>query len=137
MGKWHECYTSRACNTSRLWMRGTASNASRADCKLLFLLLPCSSPAARCLQVWAELADGSCRWRQTGGEIKLLALKVPRDLPTKQLAVVIEPYSLKGGWFNGGVSSRYNELGVRMSWAASKACGAATHAVAVGTHCAL
>ncbi len=23
------------------------------------------------MQVWAELADGSCRWRQTGGEVKV------------------------------------------------------------------
>ena len=26
-------------------------------------------------QVWAEMADGSCRWRQTGSEIKVIALK--------------------------------------------------------------
>jgi hypothetical protein len=46
--------------------------------------------------VWAELADGSCRWRQTGGEVKVLALKVPSDLPPRQLGVDIQPYSLKG-----------------------------------------
>ena len=27
-------------------------------------------------EVWAELADGSCRWRQTGSEIKIICLKV-------------------------------------------------------------
>ena len=27
-------------------------------------------------EVWAELADGSCRWRQTGSEIKVICLKV-------------------------------------------------------------
>lgn len=27
-------------------------------------------------EVWAELADGSCRWRQTGSEVKVIALKV-------------------------------------------------------------
>jgi hypothetical protein len=58
---------------------------------------PAAPLLPRCLQVWAELADGSCRWRQTGGEVKVLALRVPKDLPTKQLAVAIEPYSLKGG----------------------------------------
>ena len=30
-------------------------------------------------EVWAELADGSCRWRQTGSEIKIICLKVPLD----------------------------------------------------------
>ena len=47
-------------------------------------------------QVWAELADGSCRWRQTGGEVKVVALRVPPELPNRQLAVDIQPYSLKG-----------------------------------------
>ena len=47
-------------------------------------------------QVWAELADGSCRWRQTGGEVKVLALRVPPQLPSKHLAVDLQPYSLKG-----------------------------------------
>ncbi|KAL4437013.1 hypothetical protein ABPG75_004152 [Micractinium tetrahymenae] len=46
-------------------------------------------------EVWTELADGSCRWRQTGGEVKVLALRVPRDLPSRQLAVDIQPYSIK------------------------------------------
>ena len=26
-------------------------------------------------EVWAEHADGSCRWRQTGSEVKIIALK--------------------------------------------------------------
>ncbi len=26
--------------------------------------------------MWAELADGSCRWRQTGSEVKVICLKV-------------------------------------------------------------
>ena len=35
-------------------------------------------------EVWAELADGSCRWRQTGSEIKVICLKVhyPSVLPS-------------------------------------------------------
>ena len=56
---------------------------------------PLPPPLPAC-QVWAELADGSCRWRQTGGEVKVLALRVPTDLPTRRLAVDIQPYSLKG-----------------------------------------
>lgn len=31
-------------------------------------------------EVWAELADGSCRWRQTSSEVKVIALQV-RLLP--------------------------------------------------------
>ncbi len=27
-------------------------------------------------EAWAQLADGFCRWRQTGSEVKLIALKV-------------------------------------------------------------
>ena len=27
-------------------------------------------------EVWAEHSDGSCRWRQTGSEVKVIALKV-------------------------------------------------------------
>ena len=52
------------------------------------------------LQVWTELADGSCRWRQTGSEIKVMVLRVPQQLPAKQLEVTIEPLFLRG---EGGV----------------------------------
>lgn len=31
-------------------------------------------------EAWAELADGSCRWRQTGSEVKVVALKVRAGL---------------------------------------------------------
>ena len=27
-------------------------------------------------EVWAEMADGSCRWRQSGSEVKVIALQV-------------------------------------------------------------
>lgn len=27
-------------------------------------------------EIWAQMADGSCRWRQSGSEIKVIALKV-------------------------------------------------------------
>ena len=51
--------------------------------------------AAR-LQAWAEMADGSCRWRQTGSEVKVIALKVPADLPPRLLQVTIAPHHIKG-----------------------------------------
>ncbi|KAL4533791.1 hypothetical protein Ndes2437B_g03116 [Nannochloris sp. 'desiccata'] len=46
-------------------------------------------------EVWVELADGSCRWRQTAGEIRIIALKVPSDLAPRQLKVDISPYHVK------------------------------------------
>ncbi|GAB4817977.1 hypothetical protein N2152v2_005023 [Parachlorella kessleri] len=46
-------------------------------------------------EVWTELADGSCRWRQTGSEIKIMVLRVPQQLPAKQLEVTLEPLFLK------------------------------------------
>lgn len=32
--------------------------------------------AERPEEVWAQHSDGSCRWRQTGSELKVIALKV-------------------------------------------------------------
>jgi hypothetical protein len=52
------------------------------------------TPAAEAA-AWAELADGSCRWRQSAGEVKVIALKVPRDLPARELEVEIRPFSLR------------------------------------------
>jgi tetratricopeptide (TPR) repeat protein len=46
-------------------------------------------------ETWVELADGSCRWRQTGGEIKVLALRVPQGLPPRELGVNFEPFGLR------------------------------------------
>lgn len=51
--------------------------------------------AAECPgDTWVEVADGSCRWRQTGSEVRVLALKVPTDLPPRDLDVQIAPFSL-------------------------------------------
>ena len=46
-------------------------------------------------EVWVELADGSCRWRQTAGEVRVLALKVPHSLSPRELQVDISPYHVK------------------------------------------
>lgn len=54
------------------------------------------------VQVWTELLDRSCRWRQTGSEVKVQALRVPQEMPAKQLQVTIEPLYIRGeraeGW---------------------------------------
>ena len=46
-------------------------------------------------EVWAELADGSCRWRQTGSEIKVICLKVPEDVAAKELDVSLQPFNIR------------------------------------------
>ena len=46
-------------------------------------------------EVWAELADGSCRWRQTGSEIKAICLKVPEDVAAKELDVSLQPFNIR------------------------------------------
>lgn len=47
-------------------------------------------------EVWAEVGDGSCRWRQTASEVTLLCLGVPPHTPAKQLQVNLDPYFIKG-----------------------------------------
>ncbi|KAL0049465.1 hypothetical protein WJX82_003033 [Trebouxia sp. C0006] len=46
-------------------------------------------------EVWAEVGDGSCRWRQTASEVTLLCLGVPPHTPAKQLQVTLDPYFIK------------------------------------------
>ena len=46
-------------------------------------------------ETWIQLADGSCRWRQSGSEIKIIALRVPSDLAPKMIDVKFEPYELR------------------------------------------
>lgn len=38
-------------------------------------------------EVWVEICDGSCRWRQSSSEVKLIVLKVPQNLSPKDLHV--------------------------------------------------
>ena len=46
-------------------------------------------------QVWAEMADGSCRWRQTGSELKVIALRVPAEVAPRDVTVDFQPFSLR------------------------------------------
>jgi hypothetical protein len=56
-------------------------------------------------EVWAEICDDNdndiagsgrcCRWTQTGGEVKVIAVNVPSDLPPRHLHVTFQPYSLQ------------------------------------------
>jgi len=40
-------------------------------------------------ETWAELADGSCRWRQSASEVAVIAMRVPPSLRPRHLAVSI------------------------------------------------
>jgi hypothetical protein len=46
-------------------------------------------------QVWAELRDGSCRWRQSAGEVAIIALRVPPDARKHQLEVSIDLHHIR------------------------------------------
>ena len=47
-------------------------------------------------EVWAQLADGTCRWRQTSSQLTIVCLKVQPGTPAKQLQVTLDPYFIKG-----------------------------------------
>ncbi|GAX82303.1 hypothetical protein CEUSTIGMA_g9732.t1 [Chlamydomonas eustigma] len=51
--------------------------------------LPCSRR-----QVWCQISDGSCRWRQSSSEIQLLVLQIPSERKAKHLEVVLGPHRL-------------------------------------------
>ncbi|KXZ43994.1 hypothetical protein GPECTOR_75g717 [Gonium pectorale] len=44
--------------------------------------------------VWAEPEGGGFRWRQSAGEVHLIATRVPHGLPASQLLVEVRPRSL-------------------------------------------
>jgi hypothetical protein len=48
-------------------------------------------------ETWVELSDGSCRWRQSSSEIKLIVLSVPSDTPSKEICIQFEPYNIVVG----------------------------------------
>lgn len=45
-------------------------------------------------EAWAQLADGTCRWRQSAGEVRVIVAAVPSGLPARRLHVDIQPYWL-------------------------------------------
>lgn len=52
--------------------------------------------------VWVQPSDGCCRWRQSGGWLDVLTLKVPPGVPTAQLEVAIEMFRLTVRRRDGG-----------------------------------
>lgn len=53
--------------------------------------------------VWAEISDGSCRWRQSTQEVSIICLRVPPELTKRDLVVKIEMRSLYVGSKDGEV----------------------------------
>ena len=45
--------------------------------------------------VWAQLRDGSCRWRQSAGEVAIIALSVPPGARKHQLDVCIDLHHIR------------------------------------------
>ena len=66
-------------------------------------------PASRREQVWAEMADGSCRWRQTGSEVKIIALRVPPTVSPADVVVDFDPYHLRGEDLDPNVEPNHQE----------------------------
>lgn len=64
------------------------------DCEWLLACRVYYSSQEKPEEVWAELADGSCRWRQTGSEIKVICLKVVCARPS------LSPSLMKAGLGN-------------------------------------
>lgn len=46
-------------------------------------------------EVWAEIMDGSCRWRQSSSEVAIIALRVPPGMRKCDLDVTIDLHSIR------------------------------------------
>lgn len=46
-------------------------------------------------EVWAELKDGSCRWRQSASEVAIIALRVPDNAFKQRLDVVVDLHHIR------------------------------------------
>lgn len=46
-------------------------------------------------EVWVELKDGSCRWRQSASEVAIIALHVPRNACKQELDVMVDLHRLR------------------------------------------
>jgi len=46
-------------------------------------------------EVWAEMSDGTCAWRQSGDEVALMCLKVPKGAVRSDLEVTVEMRYIK------------------------------------------
>jgi hypothetical protein len=46
-------------------------------------------------EVWAELLDGSCRWRQSASEVAVIATRVPAEMRKRDLDVTIDLHRIR------------------------------------------
>ena len=57
-------------------IKGDGSAPDRADKHPFCMSRVFYDASERPEELWAQLADGSCRWRQSGSEVKVVALRV-------------------------------------------------------------
>ncbi|KAK9836972.1 hypothetical protein WJX81_003624 [Elliptochloris bilobata] len=76
-------------------VKGDGSAPERTDKHPFCMSRVFYDAAERPEELWAQLADGSCRWRQSGSEVKVVALRVPRKVPPRALAVTLDPYLIR------------------------------------------
>ena len=57
-------------------IKGDGSAPDRADKHPFCMSRVFYDAAERPEELWAQLANGSCRWRQSGSEVKVVALRV-------------------------------------------------------------
>lgn len=81
--------------------RGVSCSPSACDSSPSLLLSTALSSMCLLLEekpeeVWTEMSDGSCRWRQSASEVKLVCLLVPAGLSAKVLKVHFKPYHIQG-----------------------------------------
>jgi hypothetical protein len=46
-------------------------------------------------EVWAEMLDGSCRWRQSASEVSIIAMRVPASMRKADLDVCVDLHTIR------------------------------------------
>ena len=70
-------------------IKGDGSAPDRADKHPFCMSRVFYDASERPEELWAQLADGSCRWRQSGSEVKVVALRVSAGLLFKLMAMLL------------------------------------------------
>ena len=79
---------SQFCNCAQL-ARSDGRRVERVDKHPFQLSRVYYAARERPEEVWAELMDGSCRWRQSASEVAVIALRVPPGMRKRDLEVTI------------------------------------------------
>lgn len=79
-----------ACHCSPQLSRADGRSVERVDKHPFQLSRVFYASRDRPEEVWAELLDGSCRWRQSASEVAIIALRVPAKASKRDLDVVVD-----------------------------------------------